>query len=819
MLIPKRFSLKFILMAVCMLLLVLSGNAQSLNKGTLTGKVVDETNLPLPFVSLFLKNCSDSTFYKTGISGNDGTFSFGTINKGCYVLQIKMLGFKSYATPAIAFENNTKIDLGVIKLLPATKMLNAVTIKAQTQFIERRADKIVVNLDNGLTAGQSIMEVMDKLPGVTVNPDDQISLNGQGVQIYIDGKATPLSSSALSSLLKGMSSTNIQKIELIAHPSARYDAAGAGGIINIVRKRNHKEGLNGNVYGGAGQGRFGKQNGGLNLNYKNTGYNLFFNADYSHNKYYVDNNLVSDFFDGNHVFTNQNVSAINSIRSNATYTPTLGLDLYLSKKTTLSFSATNGLQVFDRNALSSTNLYTANQAINGSNSFSNLVKTNTNNFSSGMHLLHQLDTLGKEYTIDMDYFIYTNNSNQHNQNTNYDTLGTFTDAQKTLFNQDRRFDVYSAKADYQYPLKNNAHLEFGFKSSYVVSNNSNMLYNIVADVNTPNLAQNDYFKYSENINALYFTYNKEHKRFSYQLGLRGEGTLGTGQQQQTGQTFDKKYIQLFPSAYFDFKLNANESLNLTLNKRIDRPTYENLNPLLRIINSTTYLQGNPQLQPAILYNASVTNAFKNAFFATINYSISLHDFTFFTSPYNGDKTITTTRPDNNRYTQYASFILAYNRQITPWWFTSTNVNLNEQWFKTTDNDVGVYNKQLLTANFDTYNSFALNKKLSFLLLLKYRGKAQDRNVVNDPYFVATTGLRQALFGSRGWLALNVTDILHTYKIAYVQNSVSVNQYWANANETTAVRLSLSYSFGGKIKKTTSSNGAVDEKQRTSTKEN
>lgn len=808
--------------SACLFLLLFfsfSVQAQTLSKGTIKGILVDEKKVPLSFATILLKNQTDPSFIKTTLSKDKGLFQFDLATLGEYRIEVKMLGYETLTRHNIKVnQENFTIDLGILQLIPTARMLKAVSVTAQKPFIEQRADKIVVNMDNAISAGTSIMEVMNKLPVVQVSPDDQISLNGRSVQIYIDGKLTPLSAEALSSLLKGMSSANIQRIELIAHPSSKYDAAGSGGIINIVRKRNRKEGLSGNVYGGIGQGRYGKQNGGLNLNYKTKSYNLFLNTDYSFTKYFVDSRLKSDFFDQAHLFTSESFSLINSVRRTRTFTPNYGVDFYLSKKTTLSLSALDGIQRFGKNADSYTNGFRMDGSKTDNDEFLNIVKTNTNNFSSSLHLLHQIDTVGKEYTVDLDYYRYSNNTDQNNVNSLYDSLGKLLNNSRTIFDQNRKFNVYSAKADYTQPLKGTGHLEAGWKSSYVVSNNSNEFYNIISETKVPDLARNDYFNYAENINSLYATFSKNHKKLSYQLGLRGENTLGKGEQVQTGQVFNKNYFQLFPSAFFDYKLNARSAINISFVKKIDRPTYENLNPLIRIINSTNYLQGNPNLKPVISYNTSATYSYKDALFATFNYSINLHDFTYYTSSYNTSGIITT-KPDNNKYTQYFSLILAYNRQFKPWWFTSTNATLNQQSFESTLNGYTLNSAGILALNFDSYDSFTITKKFSFLLLFRYRGKSQERNIINDPYFTLTSGLRQAIFGTRGSLALNVTDIFHTYKNHYIQNSVLIQQAWENRYETTALRLNFTYSFGGKIKKTKSSTGADDEKRRTNVKEN
>ncbi|RZJ63635.1 MAG: hypothetical protein EOO45_20735, partial [Flavobacterium sp.] len=328
------YSLVFILLFSTMLV-----NAQQ-KLGKVTGKVVDGKLAELPFVQVSLKKGTDSSTIKAILADENGNFSFQVPN-GSYLIEAKMMGYTTRLTAVFDIVPGEERELGTIVLQPSEIQLATVNISAALPFVERRADKLIINL-NGLGSGAPIMEVMNQLPGVSVTPDDRITLNGKSVQIYIDGKATTLSSEALAGMLKGISSSAIQKVELIAQPSAKYDAAGNGAIINIIRKRNYKAGLNGNVYAGVGKGAFGKANGGVNLNYKGKAYNLLLNLDYNYNKYFYDSYIASTFVDARGIALSQSTSDIKSIRTNANYTPNLGVDFYLSKRTTLSASVKPG---------------------------------------------------------------------------------------------------------------------------------------------------------------------------------------------------------------------------------------------------------------------------------------------------------------------------------------------------------------------------------------------------------------------------------------------------------------------------------------------
>lgn len=768
-------------------------NAQQ-KPGKISGDVVDENSVALPFVQVILKNSRDSSTIKAVLADDKGHFAF-EIPAGKYLIELKMMGYGIVYSKVFDIASAQTESLGVIQLKPVATQLAAVSISAPPPFVERRADKLIVNL-NGLGSGAPIIEVMSQFPGVTVTPDDRISLNGKSVEIYIDGKATVLSGEALAGLLKGMSSSAIQKVELIAQPSAKYDAAGNGAIINIIRKRNYKAGLNGNIYAGGGKGTFGKANGGINLNYKGEVYNLLLNLDYNYNDYFYNIYIASTFFNANGTPIGYSVSDIQSTRTNSSYTPNLGVDFYLSKRTTLSASVKPGFQTFDRNGFA--NINNTNQAGNdvSQSKFVNLVDVRATNFSSGLRLQHQFDTVGRELTADLDYYRYGNYNDQDNRTITFSPVSDL----PSVIVQNRVFDVYAFKMDYAHPLGNGRQLEMGMKTSYVNSGNSNFYQDM-------NGQQTDLFDYKESISALYLTYGRTGQKFSYQLGIRGEYT----------HRQSRSYLQPFPSLHFDYKLTKNHSLTLGLNKRVERPGYESLNPLVRIISSNNLQQGNPALLPVIAYNADLWYGYKNAFFFGLTYSYSVNDFTSLSVPLNDG--VITTLPGNADYSDYFTLQAMYGKQVLPWWYTSTNVILSKRSFKGEFNGVLLQNDGIFSLSGTSYNSFSLSKNFSFMFLFNYQGKSISRSITNHAFAYLTTGVRQQFLNKRASAQLSIVDLFKSYRNYYQQNSGAVQQLWRNQFETRMVKLNLSYNFGGTIKNTKKSNSAEEERKRSTLNEN
>ncbi len=772
-------------------------NAQQ-TEGRVIGKVVDEKLAELPFAQIILKRSADSGVVKAKLADDKGQFSF-EVPDGKYFIELRMMGYGTAYSKVFDIVNARSQSLDAIQLQPAATQLAVVNLSAPLPFVERRADKLIVNL-NGLGAGAPIMEVMNQLPGVSVTPDDRISLNGKSVQIYIDGKATTLSSEALAGILKGISSSAVQKVELIALPSAKYDAAGNGAIINIIRKRNYRAGLNGNSYAGGGKGTFGKANGGVNLNYKGKVYNLLLSLDYNYNKYFYDSYIASTFLDSRGMPTGQSTSAIRSTRTNANYTPNLGVDFYLSKRSTLSASIKPGFQTFDRNSTADIdNAGTQSQ-------FINLVDIRSVNFSSGLRLQHQIDSLGRDLTIDLDYYRYGNYNDQDNRTISFNPASD----RPSVMAQDRIFDVYALKMDYTHPLRKGHQLEMGMKTSYVNAVNSNFYHDLASE-------QTELFFYKESISALYLTYAHTGEKFSYQLGIRGEYTNGQGEQQFGTDRFTRNYFQPFPSLHFDYKLAKEHNLSLGLNKRVERPGYESLNPLVRSISNTNLQQGNPDLLPLVAYNADLWYGYKNSFFFGLTYSHSVDDFMSIAVPL-ADGVITTL-PENADYGNYVAVQAMYGKQVLPWWYTSTNILLSKRSFKGEFNGTLLESGGRASLSATSYNSFSLSKNFSIMFLFNYRGKGVDRTITNQAFTYVTAGIRQQLLNKRASIQLNAMDIFKSYRNDYNQNSGTVQQFWRNQFETRMVKVNISYSFGGTVKNTKKNNGAEEERKRSALPEN
>jgi hypothetical protein len=796
---------------------LLSLSAKVFNGGTVKGIVLDDKKVPQPFSTVVLNYAKDSTLYKGDITNEKGEFSFENVKEGDFFVQIQIIGFKKINSKTFTVSTeSSSIDLGTFVSESASNELGAVTVKVDKPFIERQADKLVVNIENSIVqTGSSVLEVMEKLPGVLVNQDDQISLKGkQGVIILIDGKQTGLSGPDLANLLKGLPSNSIQKVEIITNPSSKYDAAGNAGIINIIMKKNRQQGFNGNLTTGYGQGRYHKFNSSLSLNYKNKWYNLFLNYSYSNRKGF--NNLTLD-----RVFPTAPDKSIIIQTNNyitfpfQTHNPRVGADFYLSKKTTLSILGSSVVNRF--NPTGSSHTTTVDQDYNPLNHsvFTNNSKDRWYNYALNAELKTQFDTTGRELVVSGDYAKYWNVTKQAFSTTMYTNEDIITN--QTFLTGDQRgaLNLFAAKADYTHPLSKDTKLEMGVKSSYVTSDNNVKFYDNVNDELFFDTARSSHFLYSEIINAAYVNFNTTIKKVSIQLGLRGEQTIADGKQVLDGQTFHRNYPLLFPTAYIDYKLNENHAFNINMGTRIGRPGYNQMNPFKRMIDATTYSEGNPYLLPEYTYNFEFTYSYKNMFFVNPAFSTSNHNIMDALLQDSASRRTVQTFVNIDHY-YYYSINLIFSKRLTPWWTTNTSFLSFYNKYTGIINNNTVYNTSP-SFSATTNNSFSIREGLSMECGFQYNYKAIYGITEIKSLYNLSLGIQKQLLKNKLTLTANVTDLLWKNYPSGETKFNSVNEKWRSKRDTRVVNVSLSYKFGkGKMGKMRRNTGADEEKQRIQT---
>ena len=569
--------------------LSLAGYAQEAT-GKISGQVGDDGQKPIEAATISLLNAHDSSQTKVTVTNKAGHFELNNIHEGRYLVSASSIGHTTtYSAPFEISATQSSVTLSPLILPSATSNLQSVAVVGKRPLIEQKSDRMIINVDAAASnAGSTALEVLERSPGITVDKDDNIALKGkQGVTIMIDNKPTYLSASQLASYLKSMPASAIDQIEIMTNPSAKYDASGNSGIINIKTKKNKTKGFNGSVNLTHTQGVYPKPSGSLNLNYRNGKTNFFLNAGYSHwegfqqlniNRKYLDTGTLKKV---NSIFTQQTDMHFINPELNVKF----GMDYYASNKTTIGFVVSGFRNQENNRSASNIFLKDPNNTIDSIVYSPSTNKTTWKNGSVNLNFRHQFDSTGRELTIDLDYVRYSSRSDQYFDNITYNPDRSKRGETILTGYLPSTINIYTAKSDYTRPLTKTLKLEAGLKLSYVNTDNTANYFNLVNNTPEVDTTKTNRFLYRENINAAYATLTKQYKKWNVQAGLRFENTNYSGHQLGNGlstinkdSSFSRSYVNLFPTVYISYQANAKNQLTLNYGRRIDRPAYQDLNP-------------------------------------------------------------------------------------------------------------------------------------------------------------------------------------------------------------------------------------------------
>jgi outer membrane receptor protein involved in Fe transport len=591
--------------------------------GSVSGYVADELAKPAGFASVSVVQAKDSALVKGTITSEAGTYTLHNIPDGRYLICVSMMGYKVAFSPAFAVSPATQQALvPTLQLQKTDFALKEVAIVAAKPLIERKIDRTVMNVENSVLAtGNNALDILQRAPGVTIDRDDRLTLRGKsGVQVMVDGKLTHLSQDQLSILLRSTEGQNIQAIEIITNPSAKFDAAGNAGIINIRLKKNQSYGTNGSASISGGYGQYHKASSSLSLNHRTKNLNLFGTVSHTNNKNFhsLDINRSAGSESGQAQYIRQQTRSTRPYQSS---TFKLGADYTLNAHNLLGVMVTGNLF---RDNTPTTGLTTfGNQGTLPDSSVvaNNAANSRYSNVAFNVNYKSVLDSAGQELTVDLDYSRPSSFGTSLYTNRYLDSYGS-SQRSPYLFRNETSFliDIYAFKADYTYPLNKTTKLEAGIKSSRVKTDNL-FQYDKAAGtnfVNVPDLS--NWFIYSENINASYLNFSKEFSRVSVQIGLRAEHTNSNGNSVNEQKRVDRSYLNLFPTAFVNYQLAPSQEVGFSFSRRIDRPDYSSLNPFITYIDQYLYSQGNPFLNPQYTNSYEVVYAYKKTYSATVGYS-------------------------------------------------------------------------------------------------------------------------------------------------------------------------------------------------------
>jgi hypothetical protein len=810
--------MKHFLSLLMVFTIALSVKAQAQN-GSIKGAALDGKGQAVEAATISLLKAKDSSLVKVGLPDTKGGFQFEKLAEGQYLISASAVGFqKTYSHPFQITAEKKEVVLDQLIMVPASKAIAGITVTAKRPLIEQKIDRTVVNVEASVTnVGSTALEVLEKSPGITVDKDGNISLKGkEGVLVLIDGRPTQLSGPDLANLLKSMQASQLDQVEIMTNPPARFDAAGNAGVINIKTKKNKQFGYNGSLTVGYGQGMYPKFNEGLNMNYRSGKFNVFGNLSHNYRKHFNtlaiqrnlrhrDTKVLENYFD-------QEAKMLNEGNS---YNVKLGLDYSVTKNTTVGVvvnSWTNPSTFSNRNL---TLISDPNQQLLSKTRARADYKQSWKNFSTNLNFRTQLDTTGKELTADLDYITYASRNNQVLINSYFDAHNIPSAKGDTLLGSlPQDISIYSGRIDYLQPLKKGARFEAGLKSSIVETDNNAQYDSIINGGMVHDFKRSNYFIYKENINAAYVNLSTPlGKKISAQLGLRLENTNATGTQVTTGQTFERNYTQLFPTAFFQYKKDDKNNFGLNYGRRIRRPNYESLNPFIRFLDRYTYSQGNPDLKPQFSHNIELSHTYKNFFTTTLNYSKTT-DIIQGVIEQRGQQAYA--KQANIAGMRQYGIAVSANSPITKWWTNSIYVNVFNNRFTGLVDGTPIA-VEATTVALNGSQQFKFSKTWSGEVSGFYRSPGIEGVVALRSMGMLSLGVSKQILKNQGTLRLNIRDILYTQQTSATAQYGNVDARFQETRDSRVVNLGFTYRFskgkmnGGSKKRTNGSAG--DEQSR------
>jgi outer membrane receptor protein involved in Fe transport len=776
--------------------------AQKLN--TLTGKIVDEKTVPVSFAVVRVLNYPDTTVVKSVSTNIEGEFDIDQLKSGEYILSISIVGFKSKKTNRFSLNEDMKLPAITIESL--SKQLKEVSVQGKKPFIEHQIDKMVLNVENSIIAtGGTALEILEKAPGVQLDrQNDQILLNNKsGVMVMIDGKNNFLSSADLTVYLNGLSSSQIATIEIITNPSAKYDAAGNAGIINIKLKKNKAFGTNGSVsstYRNAIRANlptniYGSELN-FNLNHRVKKWNFFTNANASKNNNFSNlflerstnaNGLQSNF--------NQNFQ---KIYTGSRLAAKLGADYYAGEKTTIGIMLDGSRSTRKLDNFSQTFINEIKDGVAGNNSLIQYSDANTpnKNYSANFNIRHDFKKEGASLNFDADYsgFDY---SGLENFNTNfYDEKGTVFKNTVIKNNSKTAIDIYAAKTDFTWPISKTAKIETGLKSAYVKTNNDFLSLALVNNEWQNVAGQSNNFIYKENVNAAYANLSKDLGKWQVQAGLRAEYTQSTGTSVTNNTSAKQHYLSLFPTVFVNQKISESSNLRYTYGRRIDRPNYQQLNPFNFYMDPYTIAQGNPYLKPQFTNNFEVSYNYKSGLFFSLSYAKTKDLILDSKTAQNDSTRIVTVGQGNIGSGEYYSAGLSVPVTIAKWWNLQNNFRVSYNKFNDDNLEGAPFVLSKVFYNFNTVNSIILGDNWAletnfWLNSPKVRGL--ERTTIYQ--YALNIGVQKSFLNKALKLKLNVDDIFQTNYWKGTLDYQNVNLRVQNNYISRRVSFNISYSFG------------------------
>lgn len=753
-------------------------------------RLSESSKQPIIGAALRLTDRSDTTQRQYAVSDTAGIASFSVQAGKTYRLLATSVGFKTLRRDLV--QVNTQSVLSLV-MEQDNVMLQAVSVTAAKPLVRQEDDKTIVDPEPIANTSTSAYEIMEKTPGIFLDPDGNVYLSSTTpATIYINGREQKMSAADIAAILKSLPPNSIARMEILRTPSARYDASGSGGIVNIVLKKGVKLGLTGSANAGFNQGTYGNQFAGVNINNSNKGRTSYLNLNYTHRNNYEQ------------VQSSRNFSADSVLRQDA-YTTYPGQILYAGYGLGFELSPKWELNVDGRFSWNESNSLASNDNQIVQLSLNRLLTENLNKVDNRNHILsfnqgfatkYKLDTLGSEFTTDVSYNFIGNLGNQDFA-TRYlkpERAGTAGDGS---FNNQRH--LLAAQADLKYKLTRTFTLETGLKTSVQQFTSDAAYFNLISGARLPDARRTNAFDYHENINAAYLQGSQTFGAFVLKGGLRLENTNMNGHQRVPADTsFKINRTDLFPYVYLSRKVAKITGYELrsylVYRRSITRPAYDYLNPFARYVDQYLFETGNPALRPQFTdnYEINISVDERPVFALGRNYTHDIFTNVIYQDPKN--RSIAYRTYDNlgsNRET-YFRLLGAIPPGKRYFFVVGTQYNYNDY--------TGVYENRPLNFqrgswSFFTFHSFRIDKRSTATLngFIRTKGQLQFYELSN--FGMLNMSVNRKFMKDKLMITLTANDLLFTNYYRFTIQQGTVTASGLRKNDTRRFGVTMRYNFG------------------------
>ncbi|UZD21464.1 outer membrane beta-barrel family protein [Algoriphagus halophytocola] len=785
--------------------------AKDLSK--VSGTVKDQNGQAVPYANVALISTHDGSLVDGAVSDEEGKFLIETGKTGKVKLVISSIGFTPFESEAFELKSGLVKDFGSLSIQDEMTGLEEVTVKSSRPEIIIEPDKTTVNVEGTVMAeGSNALDVIGRSPGIYVDQDGNINLNGRsGATVMINDRLTYMSATELANFLRAMPAENIKSIEVINNPSSRFDAEGSAGVINLVLKKNTVDGIFGNVQLGSLYNGQWLPNTGVALNVKKGKWSTNANLNYNHygrfNDLEINRNFtlpegVSNFFQD---------SRITSRNKNLFFNGSANYEINENQNFAINVQASNSNDT--DNSKSLTTIITPGVDDTSFLDSKNDSDGNGNRIFANLHYDAKFDTLGTKLSADVDFTRMNSDSESLLTNMQWsgdDLSNTFDYNILTL--NDMYYNIFTAKTDFVKPVGKGT-IETGVKGSWVKSDNN--LYLSRSEEEGPYVPDpnSNSFIYNENVLAAYVSYKgKFSDKLSFQAGLRGEHSDITGNSVTLGEVNNQKYFNLFPSAFLQQKVSDNYQIIYNVNRRITRPNYRLLNPFVYYIDPLTTETGNPNLKPQYSNNFEMNHVIKGAYQFTLGYS-ETEDAFMQVFVQDEESRTTTTYTDNFDKTRNANFQAIVPVDIRQWWATSNMLQVSYNRNKT----------QIGEDYLDNSNtSFMVRSQHNLTLPLGF--KVEVMGIYIGPqiwgqgeisgFGWVDAGVTKSIMKDKLTISVNGTDLFRTRVIKADIDFAAIDTNFRQYQSNQGIRFTLRYQFAkGESFRVKSSTGSTEERNR------